>query len=120
MESIADQGELTGMENLKASMVSRIRTAHTPAEELRQILTRLEGQVGQIGRRKKAATAEILDLLDQAVALITQITTTGGDLAAENTRFNTITQQFDKKKAAFLKEIGGAEALQKLRATREP
>jgi len=101
-------------------MVSRIRTAQTPAEELRQILSRLERAVGQIGRREKAAAAETLDLLDQAVALIKQITTTGGDLAAENTRFNTVTQQFDRKKATFLKEVGGAEALQKLRAMREP
>jgi tetratricopeptide (TPR) repeat protein len=107
------------MENLRASMVSRIRTAQTPAEELRHILTRLEGHVGQIGFGEKAAAAEILDLLDQAEALIKQISATGGDLAAENTRFNTITRQFDKKKAAFLKEIGGAEALQQLRATRE-
>jgi len=108
------------MENLRASMVSRIRPAQTPAEELRQILTRLEGQVGQIGRREKAAAAETLDLLDQAVALIKQITTTGGDLAAENTRYNTITRQFDRKKAAFLEDIGGAQVLQQLRATRVP
>jgi len=101
-------------------MVSRIRTAQTPAEELRQILTRLEGRVGRIGYGEKAAAAEILDLLDQADALIKQITTTGGDLAAEATRFNTITRQFDKKKAAFLKEVGGAEALRQLRATRVP
>ncbi len=101
-------------------MVSRIRPAQTPAEELRQILTRLEGQVGQIGHREKTAAAETLDLLDQAVALIKQITTTGGDLSAENTRYTTITRQFDQKKAAFLKDIGGAQALQQLRATRVP
>ena len=108
------------MENLKASMVSQIRTAQTPAEELRQLLTRLEGHVGKIGYRQGAAAAEILGLLDQADALIEQITTTGGDLSAENARLNTITQQFDRKKATFLKEIGGAEALQQLRAARVP
>ncbi|MCJ7550609.1 MAG: hypothetical protein MUQ30_13120 [Anaerolineae bacterium] len=108
------------MEDLRASMVSRMGTAQTPAEELRGILTRLEGQVGQIGCREKAAAAETLDLLDQAVALIKRITTTGGDIAAENTRFDTITRQFDKKKVTFLKEIGGAEALQQLRASRKP
>ena len=107
------------MENLRASMVSRIGAAQTPAEELRHILTRLEGRIGQIGLGEKAAAVETLDLLDQADALIKQITATGGDLAAENTRFNTITRQFDKKKATFLKEIGGAAALHQLRATRE-
>jgi len=108
------------MEDLSASMVSQIRGAQTPAEELRQILTRLEGQVGQIGCGEEGAAVETLDLLDEAVALISRITTAGGDLAAENTRFNTITRQLDKKKVAFLKEVGGAEALRQLRATRVP
>jgi len=100
-------------------MVSRMGSAQTPAEELRQILTRLENRVGQIGRGEKAAAAEMLDLLDQGGALIRQLTTGGGDPAAEALRFNTITRQFDRKKATFLKQVGGAEALRQLRATRE-
>jgi tetratricopeptide (TPR) repeat protein len=120
MGDTLNNGEQTSMEDPKAPMASRKRTAQTPAEELRQVLARLETSVAAIGHKHGGAGVEILDLFDQADTLIKQIVSSGGDLAPELTRFETLTQQLDKKKGAFLEGIGGAGLLQELRDAARP
>ncbi len=108
------------MSKLRASIASQIQEAKTPAETLRQTLTRLEGYVGQLGRGDQEEATELLHLLDQANALIEDITQQGGDLAPERSRFDTVKRQFNSKLAAFLKQIGGPDTMIRLRAEESP
>jgi tetratricopeptide (TPR) repeat protein len=108
------------MEDPNIPIASRIREAQTPAQELRRTLARLEGHMPQIGNGDRAQAAEILALLDKADALIEEITAHGADLGPELSRFQTVTQQLDRKMGAFLRQIGGAEKLARLRAGQDP
>ncbi|MBN1249423.1 MAG: tetratricopeptide repeat protein, partial [Anaerolineae bacterium] len=108
------------MPESRVPIASKIREAQTPAERLRQTLTRLEGRLPQIGRGDPAQAVATLNLLDQADSLIDAIAEQGADLGPERSRFQTVTQQFDRKLGPFLQQLGGAEALAALRATENP
>jgi len=108
------------MEDSRASIAARIKPAQTKAQDLRQCLAELETHVGQIGGRDSDTAALTLDLFDRVNLLTDEITSDGGSLAAELTRVDTACQQFGRKKAKFLNELGGPEELQRLRAVRAP
>ena len=108
------------MNRAEVSIASRIRSAQTPAEALRRILSRLEAGVGRIGYGDRAQAVEVLQLFDAAHELIDGISRGGGDLAPELVRLDTVKRQFRSKRRAFLKQLGGKEAIADLRATRRP
>ncbi|MGC9520515.1 MAG: hypothetical protein ACP5HG_01370 [Anaerolineae bacterium] len=108
------------MSQPKVSVAARIKGARTPGEELRGTLSRLEARVGRLTFAESDAPAEILVLLDRADTLMQALAAEGFDLQAERSRFITITQQFRKKGKAFLRQIGGSEALQGLREEAAP
>lgn len=108
------------MDNTHVAVASRIREAQTPAEELRQILTRLEGYVPQVGQGNRAQAVEILELLDRAHALIDKISQHGADLGPERSRFQTVVQQLDRKLAPFMKQLGGAQVMAQMRDEHNP
>ncbi len=108
------------MNTTRAAIASHIRQAQTPAEELRYVLGRLEAEIGKLGYPGQDRPVEVLTMLDRASELLETITQHGGDLAAERGRFDTITQQFRRKGGAFVRQIGGAEALRDLRAEQKP
>lgn len=108
------------MENLRTSVASHIRGAQTPAESLRQILSQLEAEIGKMGFAQADEPTTILLLLDQADALQAELEHQEVDLAGERGRLQTITEQFKRKGKVFLKRVGGAEALQRLREEHAP
>ena len=104
------------MENLRASIASHIRTASTPAEELRIILGELEGRVGKLGFGDSGEPVELLLALDRANALLEELAERGANLSGERGRFETVGQQFRRKGKRFLRSVGGRRELQALRA----
>jgi tetratricopeptide (TPR) repeat protein len=108
------------MNEPRVSIASKIREAQTPAERLRQILTRLESLVGQIGSGTQEKAANILSLLDQAHTLAENLKQQGADLGPERLRLQSIIQQLDRKSKPFLRQLGGAEVLAELRDARKP
>ena len=108
------------MNTSRASIASHIRHAQTPAEELRAILGQLEAGVGRLGVSGTERPAEILTQLDRATELLDALSQHGGNLAGEQARLHTITQQLYRKGKAFLSGIGGADTLRSLRAHTNP
>jgi tetratricopeptide (TPR) repeat protein len=108
------------MNEFKVPIASQIRDAQTPAEELRETLGRLESHVGKLHLSEKDELIETLVLFDHADELFLTLSERGADLAPERTRFSTVSEQFKRKSKLFLKRLGGAEELQRLRAEREP
>jgi tetratricopeptide (TPR) repeat protein len=108
------------MSTRRADIASQIRQAQTPAEELRVILSRLEAEVGKLGFSGHDRSADVLTLLDRAAELIEGLAHYGGDFAAEQARFDTITRQLESKGKAFLAQVGGPAALQALREEMRP
>ena len=104
------------MENIRASVASHIRTARTPAEELRATLGLLEAQVGKLGYGATVEPVELLLTFDRAEALLQELTELGADVSGETGRFETIVQQYRRKGKRFLKAIGGRSALREARA----
>lgn len=107
-------------DKLKISIAAQIRSAKTPAEDLRETIKRLEAQIGKLSFGEQKEAVEILGLFDRADSLIKEIAERGGNLEAERARFNTVTQQFRRKGKIFVKRVGGAEAMHRLRQRYEP
>lgn len=101
-------------------MASQIKGPTTPAEELRQILGQLEARIGRLGYADDSNSLEILTLLDRANQLIQRLTDHNVDLAAERSRFHTLTLQLRHKSHQFLKQAGGSARLEQARKDKDP
>lgn len=104
----------------KIQIAAQIRSAKTPAEALRETMKRLEAQMGKLSFGEEEEAVEILGLFDRADGLMQEIAERGGDLEAERARFNTVTQQLRRKGKTFIKRLGGAEAMRRLRERHDP
>ncbi len=93
----------------------------TRVDVLRERLDHLESSLGRLGNTGLAGDAlEIPELVDQAYAILEEIQREGNSVPEEETRLETIASQFKQKAALFLRTIGGAQALQKVRESRNP
>jgi tetratricopeptide (TPR) repeat protein len=111
---------LASMNKIKTQITSQIGKAKTPAEQLRDLLARLEAEVGKLGYSDSPRSIDILYLLDRASELLAALSDNGAVLSAERGRFGTVTDQFRKKGPKFLKAVGGARALERLRDAEKP
>jgi tetratricopeptide (TPR) repeat protein len=92
-------------------------TAHTPADHLRETLDLAELQVSNL-RGSGPQVLKLLHLLDQAAQGLAELETTGMDVRAERSRFETIQRRLERRQCHFLVEAGAV--LQEERASVQP
>ncbi len=95
------------------------KTPHTPAEELRALLRELEIRVANM-EGVGDDVIHILEGLDQATDLLYRLEESGVDVQAEAIRLAGVQERLRRKAPLFLKEIGGARRLRRLREERHP
>jgi cytochrome c-type biogenesis protein CcmH/NrfG len=90
------------------------------ADELRDQLTELEAKVGRLGYNLGQDALTIPALLDSITGILTTLQVQGHSLKAEEARLQTVSAQLTRKAAVFVREAGGARALEDARRTRQP
>jgi len=93
---------------------------HTRAEELRHHLKLLETRLVRLSEINREEALEILILFDQAEQIATELQERGMNTASELGQIETLTAQFYKKRAQFIRRIGGSQELAKAREVRQP
>ncbi len=88
----------------------------TPAEKLRETLSELERQLGKLDYSTKGEILDIPFLFDKAAVLVEDFKQHEVAIAPELARFSAVSGKFRNKAAVFLKKIGGAEELARLRS----
>jgi tetratricopeptide (TPR) repeat protein len=86
-----------------------------PADELREMLTNLEGDLPRLKRLSDTEARAFLRRLDHSRLLFSQLTEDGVDLTSEQGRFDTIQAAIRERVRPLLKAIGGAAALAEAR-----
>ncbi|MGC8781788.1 MAG: tetratricopeptide repeat protein [Anaerolineae bacterium] len=99
-------------------MARAIRDEHlTPADELRELLTRCEKQLPNLkGSREHAA--DLLFYMDRIAELWPQVEALGADLRPEAGRWETIQAAVSKQAATIVREINAGEGFARLRERR--
>ncbi|MCB0165592.1 MAG: tetratricopeptide repeat protein [Anaerolineae bacterium] len=92
----------------------------TPTDELRDLLKQLEDGQPQLKQINPTQALITLRNLDQAYQFFSQLETTGADLAAERSRFDSIQAHLKKRVGSLLKGLGGASALNEFRPKPPP
>ena len=92
----------------------------TRADELRARLDELEAQVGRLGYGLGQEALTIPALFDTISASLAVFQADGQTMRAEVARLETVSARFSQKANVFLREIGGAAALQEARRARQP
>ncbi len=92
----------------------------TPAAQLRELLTQLEKYIGKLEHDSSEEARHIPQLFDEATALMADLERNGASIAAEKTRFETVSALFRRKAKTFLRKAGGPEALMTLRSEYNP
>jgi tetratricopeptide (TPR) repeat protein len=92
----------------------------TRADELNDRLTQLEAKIGRMGHGMGQEALTIPLLLDEINAILAELQAKGQKMRAEEARLETASAALGRKAAIFLREIGGADALQEARRARQP
>lgn len=87
------------------------RAPATPLESLREVLDALEQRLGSLASSTAEAALETPRLFDQAAALLEALRARDAEIAAEETRFATVSAMCRSKAPVFLRRIGGVAAL---------
>lgn len=90
----------------------------TPADELRQLLSRSED--GLIKLSGPASAAELYDGLDQIAHLLPQFEASGGDVRAEKARWQGLQERLLARGPQVLRAWGGVDGLAAARQARNP
>jgi tetratricopeptide (TPR) repeat protein len=90
----------------------------TPADELRDLLDRVERRLGSINGARAEDVIEMFDWLDRIVPLFAEIEADGVDLRPERTRWENIDSMMHAKAGRIVRQARGQIAPQ--RATRQP
>ncbi len=83
----------------------------TLSDQMRDLFDRLEVEIGMLGRSTAAEALQIPALLDEATDMLHVLLEKGGALQGEEARLATLSGRLERKASAFMKAIGGAEAL---------
>ncbi len=83
----------------------------TPADELRELLQRLEGRQVKLKQLPAESALSVLHDLDRVETLFAQVQEAGLDSEPERGRFQTIQRQLQKQAGTLLKALGGPAAL---------
>ncbi len=87
------------------------RAPATPLESLREVLDALEQRLGSLASSTAEAALETPRLFDRAAALLEDLRARDAEIAAEETRFATVSAMYRSKAPVFLRRIGGVAAL---------
>ncbi|MCK6628631.1 MAG: hypothetical protein L6R45_26060 [Anaerolineae bacterium] len=91
-----------------------------PADELREILSRLEEALPQIKTLTAQPAFDLLLDLDRLDVLFQQLESAGLDLLPEQGRFHSLQARLQKQAAPLLQRLGGAAVLQAQRPAPAP
>ncbi|MBN2007349.1 MAG: hypothetical protein JXA21_28635 [Anaerolineae bacterium] len=92
----------------------------TPAEALRETLTRIEARMGQLDHSSCEELLLLLPLLDEAFELLSSLQERGVAIPAEQARFVAISQKFKRNAGKILRLIGGPQNLAEARREHMP
>ena len=97
-------------------------TVHTYVLEgsLNEILDKLDAQIGKLGLHMGESALSILDLMDEASAMIAELDARRQPLQTEKAQFASISHLLQHEARTFLKAIGGSAVLEKARGKRHP
>jgi tetratricopeptide (TPR) repeat protein len=92
----------------------------TRADELRRQLDELEAKLGRLGHGLGQEALSIPLLFDAVTATLASFQAEGQSMRGEWARLEAVSAAFRRKATVFLREIGGARALQSARRTHQP
>ncbi len=107
----------------KAAIVEaqlKIKRPRTPVDELREVLKTLETRTARLDDCSPDEALEMLSLFDLATAGLDRLQDLGMSPGSERSQFETITSQFRKKMALFVRRVGGARAMEDTRHLHQP
>jgi tetratricopeptide (TPR) repeat protein len=111
------------MENQKTALVAARSAKNQPqtqVAELRDLLTTLEMRIARLKEISPEDALEILPLLDQARERLDALKVAGASASSEDSQFESLLLQLEKKRLFFLNRVGGAAALRQSRMERQP
>jgi len=92
----------------------------TRAEDFRTLLKTLENRVARLSEITSDQVLEIPSLYDQVDQARDELQALGTNLASEQGQIETISAQFNKKRASFIRRIGGPQVLENRRQEIHP
>jgi tetratricopeptide (TPR) repeat protein len=92
----------------------------TRAEKLRDTLKILDARIAQLFKSKPEEASEIPVLFDRVNQALEELQEHGMNLASELGQVETLSAQFTKKRALFIRKIGGPQELAKAREANQP
>lgn len=90
----------------------------TPADDLRQLLSQSEERL--INLSDQASVAELYGWLDQTAAMLPQLQATGGDIRAEETRWQSLQERIATRGKRVLRAWQGSSRLAEARQAANP
>jgi regulator of sirC expression with transglutaminase-like and TPR domain len=91
----------------------------TPADDLREVLRQCELKVAAL-KGMGAEAVDFLRLMDKAHTLFAKLETTGIDLRAEQSRWETVTRQLHSQAKVLVREVHTTGGLKHLQETIQP
>lgn len=104
----------------EAQSKTQTKIPPTRAAKFRETLKALETRVAKLAETRPEAALEILPLFDQIMQDINDLQELGMNLSSEMGQYETILAQFKKKRALFIRRIGGSEVLEDARVKHQP
>jgi len=104
----------------ETQLKTHTRIPPTKAAEFRETLRTLETRIARLAELDPQAALEIPALFDRVQDGMADLQGHGMNLASESGQFETLSAQFKKKGALFLRRIDNPTALQQARAGRHP
>lgn len=98
----------------------RRTAAQTPAEKVRDTLSRIENRIGQFAYSNDEELLALLPLLDELFEQISLLQDRGVAIPAEWARFEGLASRLKRHAKEFLKKVGGTQALVDARENRNP
>jgi len=92
----------------------------TQVAELRDLLTTIEMRIAKLKEISPEDALGILSLLDQARERLNALKAAGGGANSEDSQFESLLLQLDKKRSLFLNRVGGPVVLRQARKQRQP
>jgi tetratricopeptide (TPR) repeat protein len=110
-------------DNEKSALVAAKSTQNQPRTqigELRDLLSTIEKRIAKLKEISPEDALGVLPLLDQASERLDALGSAGGSVSSENSLFESLLLQFDKKGTIFVNRVGGPAALRVARQERQP
>ena len=99
---------------------SMIKGAETPANQLRQLISQIEINLGKIQISSTEELQDIPVLFDQTANLLDSLEESGANIDSEYARFDTVCAAYRKNGTQFIKALGGRDAYMRLKEGHAP